>query len=85
MNISGRDIFTSYEITNQLTEGKEGGIDTRFAYGHVQLSYLLNPSTDLRIYTGAAVRKEAGDIADNEDIWVFFGLRTFLSNQLFDF
>jgi len=60
-------------------------LENEFAYGHMQLSYLLNPRTDLRIYAGAALRINQNINRESKDAWVFFGLRTFLSNQLLDF
>lgn len=60
-------------------------LENEFAYGHMQLSYLLNPRTDLRIYAGAALRVNRNLTRESKDAWVFFGLRTFLSNQLLDF
>lgn len=83
LNVSGKDIFISHE--NSASNTGNQTFNTDFAYAHVQLSYLLNPRTDLRIYTGAALRKESNEITDSEDVFIFFGLRTFLSNRLFDF
>jgi hypothetical protein len=83
LNISGKDLFTSHTLTPLNSSSKT--IETNFAYAHTQLSYLLNPRTDMRIYAGAAVRKESNDLIDSDDVFVFFGLRTFLSNHLFDF
>jgi hypothetical protein len=83
LNISGKDIFTSHDNSPIISSVQT--FNTNFAYAHAQLSYLLNPRTDMRIYAGAALRKESSDITDSEDVFVFFGLRTFLSNRLFDF
>jgi hypothetical protein len=83
LNMSGKDLFVTQNLS-PLNTNKQT-IDTKFAYVHAQFSYLLNPRTDMRIYAGVALRKETSDIVDNQDVFVFFGLRTFLSNRLFDF
>lgn len=82
-NVSGRDVFFSY--SNSPLEAVSTTFNTKFAYMHAQLSYLINPRTDFRIYAGAAMRKEVSDMVNSEDVFVFFGVRTFLSNHLFDF
>ncbi len=84
----GKDI---YKPAPELEYGEEvdthitQGISTKMAYARAQLSYILNPRTDMRIYLEAALRKEASDIVNYEDVFISFGLRTFLSNRLFDF
>ncbi len=69
------------EVDTHITQG----IETKLAFARAQLSYILNPRTDMRIYVEAAMRKEANDVINYEDVFVSFGLRTFLSNRLFDF
>lgn len=61
------------------------GEKAQLAYGHAQVSYLLNPATDMRIYAAVGYRKQWGAQTNTSDIFLFFGLRTFLTNNLFDF
>ncbi|MDA3867371.1 MAG: hypothetical protein PF489_11580 [Salinivirgaceae bacterium] len=61
------------------------GVQSTLIYSHVQLSYLLNPRTNLRIYAGAGYRRISNEMETRSDTFVFFGLRTFLANQTFDY
>lgn len=87
----GNDIFTphqqlySTEQTQQPQADFLQGNVTDFAFGRVRLSYLLNPRTNMRLYTGVTFRQKINSTADENDTFVAFGLRTFLSNHLFDF
>lgn len=81
------NIFASQADNNKnLTEATFlQGNKTNLIYGQMQLSYLLNPATDLRLYMGVGYRKQWDIEIDKSDVYLFLGLRTFLSNNLFDF
>ncbi|MFO7864426.1 MAG: hypothetical protein R6U85_10530, partial [Salinivirgaceae bacterium] len=61
------------------------GVQNTLVYSHMQLSYLLNPRTNLRLYAGAGYRRLSNEMGTQSDTFVFFGLRTFLVNQAFDY
>ncbi len=84
-HISGANILVYDQEIIEQADLSVLRLDNEFAYGHMQLSYLLNPRTDLRIYAGSALRVARNATKESKDTWVFFGLRTFLSNQLLDF
>lgn len=86
-NKTASNILLPQEQTSETTSAATflQGAKNQLAYGHAQISYLLNPSTDMRIYAAMGYRKQWNAETNAKDLFVFFGLRTFLTNNLFDF
>ncbi len=85
----GQNIFYS-EITAKNGENSFGnsllqGMKTTLFIKEARISYLVNPSTNLNIFLGATDRKEHSQIRNNHCLFVFFGIRTFLTNFYYDF
>lgn len=85
----GKNIFYS-EITAKNGENSFGnsmvqGIKTTLFIKDARINYLVNPSTNLNIFLGITDRKEYSLVRDNHCLFVFFGIRTFLTNFYYDF
>jgi hypothetical protein len=60
--------------------------NTKVLNGSIELGYLVNPATRLRVFINANYRTSASDFGESLNYGVFsFGLRSALSNQYFDF
>lgn len=86
----GADIFRDYNDRPFDTGVEVGqGIKTKTFNGNLQAGYLINPATNLKVFTDITVRSfnpEATTIStfNNETLWVNFGIRTDLFNWYFD-
>ncbi|MEC3905800.1 gliding motility protein RemB [Tamlana sp. 2201CG12-4] len=87
----GADIYRDYNDRPFDTGVKIGqGIKTKIFNGNLQAGYLINPSSNLKVFTDITVRDfnpEANTVSTfkNNTIWINFGLRTDLFNWYFDF
>ena len=61
------------------------GISTTLKYADVCFSYLLNLVTNMNIFIGATYRNERNSMNNTRDRFVYFGFRTSLLNEYFDF
>ncbi len=88
----GGDIYGSeYDIEtkdgNEILQGNK----TDFFYGEVELGYIVNPATNLKVYTNIIHRKLDPSIPDTprklqeNTTWLNFGFRTDLFNWYYDF
>ncbi|GGD19153.1 gliding motility protein RemB [Hyunsoonleella pacifica] len=65
------------------------GIKTKTFYGNLQVGYLINPASNLKLFTDLTVRNFNPDVTTidtfkNNTVWLNFGLRTDLFNWYFD-
>ncbi|WP_203256395.1 gliding motility protein RemB [Hyunsoonleella ulvae] len=65
------------------------GIKTKTFYGNLQAGYIINPASNLKLFTDITVRNFNPDINTaatfkNDTVWLNFGLRTDLFNWYFD-
>ncbi|WP_298550027.1 gliding motility protein RemB [uncultured Algibacter sp.] len=86
----GGDIFRS-EVDRPFDTGVEvsQGLETTVFNGNLQAGYLINPATNLKIFTDITVRNfnpEATTVSTfkNSTLWLNFGIRTDLFNWYFD-
>lgn len=82
----GNNIFSGYAPTSGETGNTTGqGVKAKLYYSEFQLCWLLNPKTNMNLFAGIALRNQ--EIAGNRtlDNLIFFGLRTSLTNEYFDF
>ena len=86
----GADIYRDYNDRPFDTGVEVGqGLKAKVFNGNLQAGYLINPATNLKVFTDITVRNfnpEATTIStfNNETLWVNFGLRTDLFNWYFD-
>ncbi|WP_372753715.1 gliding motility protein RemB [Mariniflexile sp.] len=86
----GGDIYRNY-FERPFDTGVEigQGIKTKIFNGNLQAGYLINPASNLKIFTDITVRNfdpevENATIYKNNTVWFNFGLRTDLFNWYFD-
>ncbi|TWO33780.1 gliding motility protein RemB [Seonamhaeicola sediminis] len=66
------------------------GIKTKFFYGNLQAGYVVNPASNLKLFTDITFRNfdpnaTTTSTFNNSAVWFNFGLRTDLFNWYFDF
>ncbi|MFG6684956.1 gliding motility protein RemB [Mariniflexile sp. HNIBRBA6329] len=87
----GGDIYRNYNDRPFDTGVEVGqGIKTKTFNGNLQAGYLINPATNLKIFTDITVRNfnpeaETASTFKNNTVWFNFGIRTDLFNWYFDF
>ncbi|MFL1010762.1 energy transducer TonB [Flavisericum labens] len=87
----GGDIYRDYDDRPFDTGIEVGqGIKTNSFYGNLQAGYLINPTSNLKIFTDVTIRNfnpEASTAStfESNTVWFNFGIRTDLFNWYFDF
>lgn len=85
----GKNIFLSdYDAPNgQNSYGNftGQGVKTDLYYANPNLSYLLNPSSNLKLEAGMTYRKERSALASKQSNMVYVGIKTALTNKYSDF
>ncbi|KJD35518.1 gliding motility protein RemB [Tamlana sedimentorum] len=87
----GGDIYRNYNDRPLDTGVKVGqGITTNSFYGNLQAGYVVNPSSNLKLFTDITVRNFNPDattetVYKSNTVWFNFGLRTDLFNWYFDY
>ena len=87
----GGDIYRNYNDRPFDTNVVVGqGIKTKTFNGNLQAGYLINPASNLKIFTDITVRNfnpeaETASTFKNNTVWFNFGIRTDLFNWYFDF
>lgn len=61
------------------------GLITNLKYADLCFSYLLNPLTQMNIFAGLTLRNEKNINYSKTDKLIYFGIRTSLMNEYFDF
>ncbi|NJX16064.1 gliding motility protein RemB [Tamlana crocina] len=86
----GGDIYRDYNDRPFDTGVEVGqGIKTNSFYANLQAGYLVNPASNLKIFTDITVRNfnpeaTTASTFENNTVWFNFGLRTDLFNWYFD-
>lgn len=88
----GGDIFRNYDDNrvNEFGVNLFQGIKTQTLFGDLKIGYLVNPRTNLRLELGMTIRRispetEVGDLKAQTTKYFYFGLKTDLYNQYYDF
>ncbi|MGZ4033640.1 MAG: capsule assembly Wzi family protein [Bacteroidia bacterium] len=85
----GSNIFKSdnvFPLNQDLnTISTTQGLKTTIMYQDIHIGYLMNPSTNFNIVFGVSNRIEKTEKATNKTQFVYFGIRTSLSNFYYDF
>ncbi len=84
----GNNVLLSYDSRPPGTDfGNEilQGLETEVINGEFRLWYLLNPASNLVIEGGTRVRRADSEVNSHQTMFIFFGIRTNLSNRYFDF
>lgn len=87
----GADVYRDYNERPFDTGVEIGqGIETKTFYGNLQAGYLINPASNLKIFTDITIRNfnpeaETTSTFKNNTVWFNFGIRTDLFNWYFDF
>jgi hypothetical protein len=66
---------------NQTTQG----LKTTIIYQDIHIGYLVNPSTNFNIVLGLSNRTEITEATNKQTQFVYFGVRTSLTNLYYDF
>ncbi len=61
------------------------GLKTTIVTEDIHIGYLLNKSSNFNIVFGVSNRTEQTDRKTNNTQWVYFGVRTSLTNLYYDF
>jgi len=87
----GSDIFKNYNDRPFDTGVEVGqGIKTNIFNGNLQAGYVINPASNLKLFTDITVRNFNPDATTtstfkNDTVWINFGIRTDLFNWYFDY
>lgn len=87
----GGDIYRDYNERPFDTGVEVGqGIKTKTFFGNLQAGYVINPASNLKIFTDITFRNfnpeaTTTSVFKNNTVWFNFGLRTDLFNWYFDF
>jgi hypothetical protein len=87
----GGDIYRDYNDRPFDTGVEVGqGVKTKTFNGNLQAGYVINPASNLKIFTDITVRNfnpqaETATTFKNNTVWFNFGIRTDLFNWYFDF
>ncbi len=82
----GKDIFIPYdqrisEYGNEIGQG----LKTKLFIGDLNVAYLLNRRTNMRLEAGVTIRNENNAQWDKQMHYLYFGLKTGLRNIYYDF
>ncbi|MEW4923565.1 gliding motility protein RemB [Algibacter sp. 2305UL17-15] len=86
----GGDIYRDYNDRPFDTGVEIGqGIKTKSFYGNLQAGYLINPASNMKLFTDITVRNfnpeaTTATTFKNNTVWLNFGIRTDLFNWYFD-
>jgi hypothetical protein len=82
----GKNIFIPYDKrVRELGNVIGQGLKTNLTTTDVNISYLLNRHTNMRIEAGITTRKESNTKWDKQMQYIYFGIRTGLRNIYYDF
>jgi hypothetical protein len=82
----GNNVLLSYETRPDEYNNETGqGLETTLIIGEMRLWYLLNPASNLVIEGGARFRRSDNVSRVHQTAFVYFGIRTSLTNRYFDF
>lgn len=88
----GSNIFRRYDDNrvNEYGVNLFQGIKAQYFFGDLKIGYLVNPATNLRLELGMTVRrmnpeKEVSGLNSETTKYYYFGLKTDLYNQYYDF
>ena len=85
------DVYRDYNDRPYDTGVEVGqGIKTKIFNGNLQAGYVINPASNLKIFTDITVRNfnpeaETATTFKSNTVWINFGIRTDLFNWYFDF
>ncbi|MCO4292105.1 hypothetical protein NF867_04420 [Solitalea sp. MAHUQ-68] len=85
----GKNIFLS-DYDSQYGQNSFGnytgqGIKTKLTNVQADLSYLVNPKTNLKLCLGLSKRVESSSVISTNSIMVYIGIKTALNNFYYDF
>jgi hypothetical protein len=87
----GGDIYKSYDTRVQEYDNKiDQGLTTTIINTDLQVSYLINPITDLKMFAGVVYRSFSPetatvDILEDQTTWFTFGVKVDLFNWYLDY
>jgi hypothetical protein len=82
----GQNIFKPLYLHSKEDNIQTGqGIYTRLYYGDVRIAYILNKKTNMRLETGATVRREENKLSRYTDVYFYFGIRFTFRKLIYDF
>jgi hypothetical protein len=82
----GNNVLNSYETRpNEYGNETLQGLETTVINGELRLWYLLNPMSNMVVEAGTRIRQTDNRYGKNETVFVYFGIKTNLTNRYFDF
>jgi len=79
---NGKNIFKS---DNSIVETGSNTVQTALMFHDIRLGYLINPKTNMQLLLGLSSRIEENKWWEKEMQYFYFGIRTYLRNQYYDF
>ncbi len=61
------------------------GIKTDLSFGDLKISYLINPASNLIVFVQGIQRKESSPLTERNNTLVYFGIKTSLFHNYYDF
>ena len=83
-NIFSSDANAFYGINSTINEMTQG-VETTLKILDFHIGYLVNPSTNFNILVGISNRNSTSTIENSQTNFVYFGIRTSISNVYYDF
>ena len=85
----GNDVYLS-DIDANLGADSYGnsigqGVKTGLTYQNLEVAYVVNRASDLNILLGLRHRSSKNDLGHEENVYLYFGMRTMLRNLYHDF
>ncbi len=82
----GNDLFKSYHTAVAQYGNTIGqGLRTRLTYEDIKVVYIINPKYNLNAELGVSLRQEVTSLYNDQTKYIYFGLRTNLTNKYYDF
>ncbi|MBL0048590.1 MAG: hypothetical protein IPP32_10910 [Bacteroidetes bacterium] len=85
----GKEVFASdNKAVNGLSSVNNSflqGLRTNLMYQEIKLAYLINPATNLSVFAQIVNRSELSPITERNNTLIYFGIKTALFNNYYDF
>lgn len=82
----GNNIFIDYTTHAKENDNYIGqAVENTLIYTDINVSYLINPMTNMNIVLGLTNRKQESALLNSNEILLYFAFRTSLSNFYYDF
>lgn len=82
----GHDIYRSYyDFVNEFGNTIGQGLKTTLWQHDISAGWIVNPATNLMFNAGLTIRQQNNELADNQTVHFWFGIRSSVFNRYYDF